>query len=319
MLERRRTFAVFKTMSTVFGGNLHAGISGLELQEPSFDLGCGLTLLKTYAHLMAPFIMAFKPAPRGSHHPGPWKATQGGSSFDISAELFVPEAIEGRFGSKIEVARTVLFLLRLGVNPLTTLPVFSNNAFASILGVEDNETRLFPYEVQHRHFPLGVVGGIATPDAVGWVSERWQVTHKLILESAEFSLAVEAIDSGQFVRQSALALISLWGALEALFSPSTAELKFRVSALIAAFLEPPGTARHALQKNIAKLYDKRSAAAHGKPKHNAEDLLATFNLLRRVLFEIIDRGEVPSKEILEASLFGAEPGVRTADLSVGTH
>ena len=305
-------------MPTLFGGNLHAGLSGLDLQEPSFDLGCGLTLSKTYAHLMAPFMMAFKPAPKGSHHPAPWKAAQGGSSFDISAELCVPEAIEDGFGSKVEVARTVLFLLRLGVNPATTLPVFSNHAFAALPEVKDNETRLFPYEVQPRHFPLGVVGGTATPEAVGWVSERWQVTHKLILESAEFSLAVEAIDSGQFVRQSALALVSLWGALEALFSPSTAELKFRVSALIAAFLEPPGTARHALQKDIAKLYDKRSAAAHGKPKHDADDLLATFNLLRRVLFEIIDRGEVPSKEALEAALFGVEPSVITANPSIIT-
>lgn len=305
-------------MPTLFGGNLHAGLSGLELQEPSFDLGCGLTLSKTYAHLMAPFMMAFKPAPKGSHHPAPWKAAQGGNSFDINAELFVPEVIEGKFGSKIEVARTVLFLLRLGVNPATTLPVFSNHAFADLPKVGDNETQLFPYEVQSRHFPLGVAGVRATSEAISWVAERWQVTHKLINESAEFSLAVEAIDSGQFVRQSALALVSLWGALEALFSPSTTELKFRVSALIAAFLEPPGKERHILQKDIAKLYDKRSAAAHGKPKHDAEDLLATFNLLRRVLFEIIDRGEVPSKDTLEAALFGAEPNERTANPAVNT-
>lgn len=305
-------------MPTLFGGNLHAGLSGLELQELNFDLGCGLSLSKTYAHLMAPFMMAFEPAPKGSHHPAPWKAAQGGSSFDINAELCIPEEIEAKFGSKIEVARTVLFLLRLGVNPATTLPVFSNHAFAALPEVKDNETRLFPYEVQPRHFPLGVVGGIATTEAVSWVSERWQVTHRLIHESAEFSLAVEAIDSGQFVRQSALALVSLWGALEALFSPSTAELRFRVSALIAAFLEPSGTARHALQKDIAKLYDKRSAAAHGKPKHGADDLLATFNLLRRVLFEIIDRGEVPSKEALESALFGSEPSGETANPAFNT-
>ncbi|USE77249.1 hypothetical protein NDR89_08330 [Cupriavidus gilardii] len=146
-------------MSTLFGGNLHAGLSGLELQESSFDLGCGLTLSKTYSHLMVPFMMAFAPAPKGSHHPGPWKAAHGGNSFEINAELFVPESIEDKFGSKIEVARTVLFLLRLGVNPATTLPVFSNYAFADLPKVGDNETCLFPYEVQPRHFPLGVAGG----------------------------------------------------------------------------------------------------------------------------------------------------------------
>lgn len=292
-------------MLALFSGNLYAGLSGLELQEPSFDLGYGLTLSKTYAHLMAPFLMAFKPALKGSHHPAPWKAAHGGISVDISAELFIPKSIESEFGSTIKVAQTVLFLLRLGVNPATTLPAFSNHAFATLITVKDDDAHLLPYEVQQRHFPLNVDKSVANPEGISWVSERWQVTHKLMLENAEFSLAVEAIDSGQFIRQPALALVSLWGSLEALFSPSTAELKFRVSSLIAAFLEPPGSSRHRLQKEIAKLYDKRSAAAHGKPKHNSDDLLATFNLLRRVLLTIIEHGKVPSKEDLEAALFGS--------------
>lgn len=291
-------------MSTLFGGDLHAGIAGIELQKATFSLGHGLTLSKTYAHLMAPFVMAFKPAPPGRHHPAPWKPAQGGGSFDVNAELFIPAEIERQFGSRIEVATTVLFLLRLGVNPAITLPVFANYAFNEIENVKDNEVLLFPYEVQPRHFPLGVVGGLATTDSMIWTAERWPVAQRLINESAEFALAVNAIDGGQFLRQSALTLVSLWAAIEALFSPSTSELKFRVSSLVAAFLEPPGAARHELQQGVAKLYDKRSAAAHGKPKHEAEDLLATFSLLRRILMAIIDRGGVPSKVELEQSLFG---------------
>jgi hypothetical protein len=99
-------------------------------------------------------------------------------------------------------------------------------------------------------------------------------------------------------------LISLWGALEAFFSPSTTELKFRISALIASFLEPPGKQRATLQKDVAKLYDMRSAAAHGKPRHEQADVLNTFNLLRRVLFAFIDDKSVPTKDELEARLFG---------------
>jgi hypothetical protein len=291
-------------MSTLFGGDVHAGIAGIELQEATFSLGHGLTLSKTYAHLMAPFLMAFKPAPRGQHHPAPWKSAQGGSSFDVNAELFIPGDIEDKFGSRIEVATTVLFLLRLGVNPAITLPVFANHAFNELANLKDNEALLFPYEVHPRHFPLGVVGGLATTDSLTWTAQRWPIAQRLINESAEFSLAVNAIDGGQFLRQSALILVSLWAAIEALFSPSTSELKFRVSSLVAAFLEPPGAARHELQRSVAKLYDKRSAAAHGKPKHEPDDLLATFNLLRRILMAIIDRGSVPSKDELEQSLFG---------------
>jgi len=291
-------------MSTLFGGDLHAGIAGIELQESTFSLGHGLTLSKTYAHLMAPFLMAFKPAPRGQHHPAPWKPALGGSSFDIDAELFIPADIERTFGSRFEVATTVLFLLRLGVNPAITLPVFANYAFNELANVKDGAALLYPYEVQSRHFPLGVDGGLATSDSISWTAERWPVAQKMINESAEFALAVYAIDGGQFLRQSALTLVSLWAAIEALFSPSTSELTFRVSSLVATFLEPPGAARHDLQRSVAKLYAKRSAAAHGKPKHEPEDLLATFNLLRRILMAIIDRGSVPSKEELEQLLFG---------------
>lgn len=294
-------------MASLLRGNIHAGLSGIELELENFDLGEGVVLAKTYAHMMAPFMMAFTRAPAGEHHPGPWKAASGGSGFDVNAELLIPAHIEEKFGSKVQVAITLLFLLRLGVNPATTLPVFSNYPFASLPKIGNNEAQLLPFEVQRRHFPLGVVGGRANASALTWVKDRWQVTHKLIGESTEFSLAVEAIDTGQFIQNPALTLVSLWGALEALFSPSTAELKFRVSSLIAAFLEPSGESRHALQKEIAKLYDMRSAAAHGKPRHETEDLLDTFNLLRRVLLRIIDRGSIPRKEQLERLLFGSEP------------
>lgn len=289
-------------MSTLFGDNVYAGLAGIELDQKSFDLGEGIRLSKTYAHLMAPFVMAFKPALLGKHHPGPWKSALGGFAFDISAELLIPKEVSD---SKINLVRTILFLIRLGVNPATTLPVFSSHSFELLADIEDIEAKLLPFEVQPRHFPLGVLGRKATTESIQWVANRWQVTHRLSNENAEFALAAEAIDNAQFIQSSALALVSLWAALEALFSPSTGELKFRVSALIAAYLEPPGHTRHCLQKDVAKLYNKRSAAAHGIPKHTPEDLLATFNLLRQILMKIIDDGDVPSKESLEALLFGS--------------
>jgi hypothetical protein len=292
-------------MGTIFGSNLYAGLAGAQLVVPEFDLGSGVRISKTYAHLMAPFLMAFQPAPKGGHHPTPWKAASGGFSFDVEAELFIPSELGDKYGSTISVARTILFLLRVGINPAITLPVFSNYAFAALPQVGDNQTKLIPYEVQPRHFPLGIVGGTCTEESLKWVAERWSTTYHLSASTAEFALAVDALDSGQFVHSTALTLVSLWGALEALFSPSTSELKFRVSALIAAYLEPAGDSRLQLQREVGKLYDKRSAAAHGKPKHTTEDLLATFQLLRRVLLAMIDAGTVPTKINLEERLFGA--------------
>jgi hypothetical protein len=52
--------------------------------------------------------------------------------------------------------------------------------------------------------------------------------------------------------------------LEALFSPaSNQELRFRISARVAVFLEAPGSQRLQIFTDVKKLYDARSAVAHG--------------------------------------------------------
>ena len=286
--------------------DLYAGVSGLELAEDFFDLSGGVILSRTYAHLTAPFIMAFKkPAEYDQPHPGPWKSLGGGFVFDIDAEIKIPATLDPSIGTQSDVVRMIGFLLRLGVHPALRLPALANYSFSTMADRAEHESWLRPNEFQPRYFPLDAESEHIGAAEAAWVAERWQVGLKLRKENAEFALAVEAIDGGQFVQNSALALVSLWAALEALFSPSTSELKFRVSALIAAYLEPPGAARHVLQRAVAKLYDKRSAAAHGKPKHETGDLLETFNLLARVLRRILDDRSVPSKEDLERTLFGA--------------
>lgn len=293
-------------MSTIFGGNLYAGLSGLDLDEEVLDLGEGVLLKRTYAYQFAPFMLAFAKPKAGKHHPGPWKSARGGFSFEINAELFIPSSLEEKYESKFDLACLLVFLLRLGVNPAVTLPVFANASFETLPRMADTETMLQPFEVEKRHFPLGVVGGKVTSAAATWVKERWPIAHRLKSNHAEFELAIEALDRGQFVSQPSLTLVSLWAALEALFSPSTTELSFRVSSLIAAYLEPPGESRLARQKAISKLYMKRSAAAHGKPTHDQQNLLDSFNLLREILTKMLDAGRVPSKDELESLLFGIE-------------
>jgi hypothetical protein len=103
--------------------------------------------------------------------------------------------------------------------------------------------------------------------------------------------------------QWAESIVSLWGALEAIFAPHKAELVFRVSAQLAAFLEPRGVRRLEKQREIVKMYNLRSAAAHGFPKHRGEDLVKTFELLRIAIIRMIERKEVPNKEKLEQLLF----------------
>lgn len=284
--------------------DVHAGLAGIELDEEQYELGNGIILRRTYAHLFAPFTLAFKRPDPGLPHPGPWTSTRGGVSFDVTAELFIPAVFKSRFGSRVDVATTIIFLLRLGVNPGIRSPMWANVSFSVLSEYPADDVQLMLHEVEQRHILLSVDDLGVPPEAAKWVHERWEVALKLMSKHSEFALAVEALDQGQFVQSTALALVSLWAALEALFSPAKAELKFRVSALIASYLEKPGPSRLARQKSVSKLYDKRSGAAHGQPSHDNQHLLDSFNLLREVLIKMIDEGAMPTKDELEGNLFG---------------
>ncbi|MCX7285453.1 MAG: HEPN domain-containing protein, partial [Novosphingobium sp.] len=287
----------------------HAQQSSPALTPAGGKLGVtsrGITLRKTYAYLMQPAIMAFSPAPPGRHHPGPWKETRGGNGRTISTELFIPSAAAADKGDRIGLAHTIILLLRLWVHPGVELVVGSNMAFEDIPHAKEAAAILIQPPMRQRHFQLMPVSSEGIQDALPWTSDHFEAAQNLIETSSEFRLAANALDEGQFYQNTALAMVSLWGALEAIFSPNKGELRFRVSSLIAAYLYPPGSERLQNQRLIAKLYDKRSAAAHGKPLHTADDLLNTFELVRAVLIRFIREGHVPSREEFEANLFGAQ-------------
>jgi len=250
-------------------------------------------------------MAAFAPAPKGGHHPAPWRTASGGFAFDVTAELVIPEGAVSSSEGGLDLARVLVFLLRLWVDPAIRFPVVASRSFSALKELPDDEAEIRPVEVEPRAFPLQTAEGeSATHESLQWIRDHWRVTNELVSTSKEFALAVDALDRGQFVPNSALALVSLWGALEVLFCPGAGELRFRVSSFLAAFLEGSGEERARRQREIARLYDLRSAAAHGRPRHDPEQLLETFNLLRDALIEIIERGSIPSDEQLRGLLFG---------------
>ncbi|WEY42157.1 hypothetical protein [Paraburkholderia sp. SUR17] len=289
--------------------DFYAGLTTLQLppDRDEYDLGHGLTLRRTYAHLMSSYTMAFNPpeAP-GKHHPAPWKATTRHDAFDVYTELVIHSSYKPPGDlARYDVARTITSVLRLCCDPTIRFLVQSSHSFSEIAAIPDRETRLTPIESTPQYIQLALAQPKPLIGLLGWVREYWPNAVSLMASHADFRLAMEAFELSTFVPHHALTLVSLWGALEALFSPSTSELRFRVSVLIASYVHPPGEERLALQREIFELYDKRSAAAHGKPKHNDNHLVQTFNILQRVLVRMIEDNEVPSKAALNNMLLGA--------------
>lgn len=284
----------------------YVGLAGIRVSPQEIDVGCGAILRSTFAHLMAPFVLAFKPPLTGGPHPGPWKNVSGGLALDISGEIEIPRMADTPLSDRLNLARVIVALIRLTAHPQTMAPIVSTTAFAAAADARDNTAYFMPFEVQERHMALtSPVDGALSQESLKWLQTAVPKTVVLMDQHPELDVAVVALDRCQFVREPALILISLWAALEAIFSPDkSSELKFRIAARIACYLEPAGTTRLELYNRVRKLYDARSAAAHGSPKRKPElALVETYNLLRRIVIQIIERNHLPTQPELETAMF----------------
>ena len=283
---------------------IYAGLSGVPLPgNLQINLSRGVTLSPTYVHVMAhPMLAINRPASPGSHHPAPWIPTSSGFAYDVETQLHIPANYRRATVSRYEVAQSIVGLLRLYVHPDIRLAVAAIRPFSELTEIPDVNASA-PVEVLPRHFDFGQIETEGIEGRIHWVTQNWEKALDLIEGSPPFKLAMDVYLTGQFIPNSAMVMVAVWGALEALFSFEKSELRFRVSSNLAAYMVPRGAARAAEQKRVAKLYDARSAAAHGQPKHGAQELSDSYILLREVLLRIIESGKVPTKPDLEAALF----------------
>ena len=287
-------------------GDLYAALTGILLDEgaDALDFGLGVRLSRSVLRCHTAFGVDTTPpgAIRRS-----WVMLPSPVVFNISSELFIPRTINDVLGPSNEVASLIASLLRLAVDPQATLVAYSDTPISEYRETEFPNGTLVPAENQTRYLNFHVKSGRDDQAYwIRWVQEHWVATYRLASDNSGLRFAIDALDQIRFVPSSALALVSIISAMEAIFNPATTELKFRVSSLVASYLEPPGDARLELKSFVSKLYDKRSKAAHGKPKHAKEDVAAAANLLARILMKIVENESVPTKQLLENRLFGVD-------------
>src|ERR1039458_7013879 len=282
---------------------LYAGIAGVEIDVDRFDLGYGITISQTYGHFMAPFLLAFAPAKEGKSHPTPWSAVQGGLGIDFHVQLHIPETfeIEGFF-DRLNTVWWIAALIRLRGAYLAHVPVLAAKPFAEIPQNWATASML-PIEALPRRAFAAPRLTKWTADDLRWLRETWLEGGRLMGKSPVLNDAFQAFDSSGNLPNRSVAMLTIWGALEHLFSPAKQELRFRVSANIASFREEPGTARLALHHKLLKLYDARSQVAHGTARKGADAWDETHEIASRVLLKILKNQAVPSKESLDVALF----------------
>jgi hypothetical protein len=295
---------------------IYGGIMNVDLSEGHFDLGYGVRLEKTFAHLMSVHLMAFSPAPEGKPHPAPWRLAKGGFGYDISVELRVPTGIPlpGSLDSR-DTIWLIAALLRLARFPYLMVPIVSDRALSSVIGLV-GEPVLEPLETERRLLqPAEKSGAVIGRDASEWIREFWPVTAELLEKHKRFASALRAFDACTLSGRTSSSLLTVWGGLEQLFSPSTAELRYRVSSNIAAYLHPPGLERLATYREILELYNERSTAAHTASEIDQGSLIKSYVVMRNVLIRMVEDQHIPTQAELERAIFapvmsGSEKSMR---------
>lgn len=291
-------------------GCLYGGVSGVTLPMESFSLGEGVELRQTFSHLFSANMMAFSPPGPKGYHPAPWKAAKGGFGYDIAVEICAPPRTS--LGEAFDARETIWWiaaLLRLASFPYLLVPVISDYSFREIPNIKDEPT-LTPFETKRHIFgaPQGADCALSL-DNLSWVAEKWRSAGQLLNSNPKFFSALKAFDASTAEGRASASMLALWGGIEQLFAPSAAELRFRVAALLASYLEAPGKARLELYKRVLKLYNERSLAAHTATEVEVGPLAETYVIMRNALVRMIDEEKVPTQEELESLLFCA--GVRT--------
>lgn len=287
---------------------LYGGASGIELSVEYFDLGEGVELRRTYAHLFSANMMAFvRPDTKNGYHPAPWKAAKGGFGYDIEIEIRAPAQTSlGEAFDANEIIWWIAALLRLRRFPYISVPVISNYSFCEIVHLNQEPT-LKPFETEPRLFcPPDNGNCLLDAELLTWLKDTWIPAGHLLSKNQNLYSAFKAFDLAQIRGRTSASMLALWGGIEQLFAPSSGELRFRVAALLASYLEPPGNARLDCYKLILKLYNERSTAAHTAKPVEVNHLVQTYVIMRNVLVRMINDNHVPTQKDLEALLFCTE-------------
>lgn len=276
---------------------LHGGLSGLRI-EGTIEIVAGLRLAPTYAHVMAPFVMAFKPAEPGQAHPGPWKSASGGSAIDIHAQATLDrDATVGMF-DRLNSIWFLATLLRLRISTVIRVPVVSDTAFVEV--PDGKEPVLWPIEFRRpTHVALDQSSEMQQ-NGLEWIVRNIE-NGAVMMQGEGFALALKTLDQAWFAESRGSIMVLLWSAIEALFRPGDRDITKTLARMIATYLTDDARVRDRRFQEIKDLYKVRGEMVHAA-RAPAEALIdATAKIARQVFIRAIELGEVPDPERLQAA------------------
>jgi hypothetical protein len=274
--------------------DLFGGISGFNLPVEHYELLPGLTLSRTYAHLMAPFMMAFaRPLKAGMPHPGPWASLrEGGMTISVELRLDADRPPVGF--DRLNTLWFVVALMRLRLALPLQMPVLSDRPFQEV-PANAEVANLIPIELDIAHFRPSLA--TAAEHDLLWVRNNIIAAAELMREPA-FNRALQTLDRVVRSPHSGAGIVIAWASIETLIRPGSRQITARVCRALAAYLFPPGSGRDRAYGKIAASYEARGGAAHAGALPESEQYQSAFQLAREAIMNAIEQRALPNVEDL---------------------
>ncbi len=274
---------------------LFGGISGRSMDVDEFELCSGLTVRRTFAHVMAPYLLAFD-RPKSPHapHPAPWKSAHGGIGFNVDVEVAVGSETRPTGLDRLNTIWWVLALLRLVSGTPVRMPVISDMPFSSI-ATAPHEPNLWTIEMSPRQLQLSRNPAPTITFAhLEWVRSVFIAAAPLLDEPA-FNRAFQTLDSVTFAHSPGSALLMTWASIETLFRPGRVAIGKSLCSCVATFLQPAGSERDRLFTQAMELYEARGGAIHDSQSPELDQLINSYEIARLSVISCLERRATPNR------------------------
>ena len=295
--EARRLRAVERLVAADRKGRWYFALLGLDLGVPEYHIG-DVAALRPVAEPPGEVELATALTDKAL------LSAVGRYAHSVRHEL----GVDRSFGSKDQGAFNLAwwFLSALRIRTLADflVPAVSDHSWATIAAISDGACHVQLLEDVPRARRFSVPVRISESD-LDWASQSLIALAEL-LEVPRFRLAVDCLTTHQHEASLRMTTASLWAGVEALFGINS-ELRFRLSALVAAFLEPRGAQRITRYRVVKSLYDFRSRAVHGGTLDDAmlsQHIRDVRVMLSALVCKMVEIKRVPSEDEWDATLLG---------------